>query len=70
MKKDYKLTVRVDEDEYKIIKLKAELSGLSMSRFLTEKAKNCYVEGYAKAKKEFEDKEKKLEQIEGQIRMD
>ena len=63
MKKDKKLTVRVYEDEYRAIKLKADLSGMSMSRFLVEKGKNCYVERYYKAKKEIEEKEKQLRQI-------
>ena len=67
MKKDKKLTVRVSEDEYRAIKLKADLSGMSMSRFLVEKGKNCYVEGYSKAKKEIEEKEKQLRQIDEQI---
>lgn len=40
---------------------------MSMSRFLVEKGKNCYVEGYSKAKKEIEEKERELAQIDGQI---
>ncbi|MDU5230337.1 MAG: hypothetical protein E6175_08180 [Anaerococcus sp.] len=39
IKKDKKLTVRVCEDEYIAIKLKADLSGMSMPRFLVEKGK-------------------------------
>lgn len=34
MKKDKKLTVRVCEGEYKFLKLKADLSGLSLQGFL------------------------------------
>lgn len=66
-RKSYKLTVRVNEEEYKNIKLKAEILGLSISRFMTDKAVNSYVKGYTQAKKELEEKEKELEQIEGQI---
>lgn len=67
MKKDKKLTVRVSEEEYEVIKLKSDLSGMSMSRFLVEKAKKSYVEGYAQLKKELEEKEKELAQINGQL---
>lgn len=67
MKKDKKLTVRVSEEEYEVIKLKSDLSGMSMSRFLVEKAKKSYVEGYAQLKKELEEKEKELAQIDGQL---
>lgn len=68
MKKDKKLTVRVCEGEYKFLKLKADLSGLSLSRFLVEKAKNNCVDGYAHAKKVQEDKEKQLEHIDGRVK--
>ena len=67
MKKDKKLTVRVSEEEYKVIKLKADLSGMSMSRFLVEKAKKSYVEGYSQLKKELEEKERESAQIDGQM---
>lgn len=39
-----------------------------MSRFIAEKAKNSYVEGYTKAKAEKEE-EKRLKQIEGQMKI-
>ena len=67
MKKDKKLTVRVSEEEYEVIKLKSDLSGISMSRFLVEKAKKSYVEGYSQLKKELEEKERESAQIDGQM---
>lgn len=69
-RKTYKLTIRVSEDEYKNIKLKSEILGLSISRFVTDKAVNSYVKGYTQARKEIEEKENELKQIEGQIGFD
>lgn len=57
-----------NKDEYETIKLKAQLLGMLMSRFIAEKAKNSYVEGYTKAKAEKEE-EKRLKQIEGQMKI-
>lgn len=67
MKKGKKLTVRATEKEYEIIKLKAELLGVSMSRLMIDKAKNCYVDGFVEARDKKEEKENKPKQLDGQI---
>lgn len=69
MKKDKKLTVRATEKEYETIKLKAELLGVSMSRLMIDKAKNCYVDGFVEARDKKEEKENKLRQLNGQIEL-
>lgn len=69
MKKGKKLTVRATEKEYEIIKLKAELLGVSMSRLMIDKAKNCYVDGFVEARDKKEEKENKLKQLDGQIEL-
>lgn len=66
-KKTYKLTVRATEKEYETIKLKAELLGVSMSRLMIDKAKNCYVDGFVEARDKKEERENKLKQLDGQI---
>lgn len=65
--KEYKLTVRASEEEYKIIKLKAEASGMSMSRYLVKRGVDAYVPNFEKSKKQKEREELTLRQIEGQI---
>lgn len=69
MKKGKKLTVRATEKEYEIIKLKAELLGVSMSRLMIDKAKNCYVDGFVEARDKKEEKENKLKQLDEQIEL-
>ena len=68
-KKTYKLTVRATEKEYETIKLKAELLGVSMSRLMIDKAKNCYVDGFVEARDKKEEKENKIKQLDGQIEL-
>ena len=68
MKKGKKLTVRATEKEYETIKLKAELLGVSMSRLMIDKAKDCYVDGFVEARDKKEE-ENKLKQLDGQIEL-